>query len=158
MKTRGLFVFALLIGISLGAEDKSGYTPESRTVSETFTSKISKVYSFQDGDFEYVALVVDWKGHDVVITALPIGTANKRYEVGDTVRCMMSQMDSKVGGANKKRVMFSLLSSGTTLIPNPTPEDEIRRLEQIAAEVARRKALRDSEIFAPATPPKTPNR
>src|SRR5579871_5667713 len=116
-------VFALL-----RADEGANYTPLSRTVSETFTSKVVKVYSFQEGDSSYVAYVVNWKDHEVIVTPLAFGGAatDTPYKVGDTIRCQIEQMDRKLGDSSKTSMTFFIASTATS-------SDERLRLDSICA-------------------------
>lgn len=136
MKKSILFASFLFSAVALLRGDESAnYTPVSRAVSETFTSKILKVYSFQDGDSEYTAYVVNWKDHEVVVTPSPFaGTATeKQYKVGDTVRCQMQLINHQIGGSNKARMTFFIEST-------PSSSDERQRLDAIRAEIEARRA------------------
>lgn len=133
----------------LRGDESANYTPISRAVSETFTSKILKVYSFQEGDAEYVAYVVNWKDHEVVVAPLSFGgpATEKQYKVGDTIRCQMQQMNHQIGDSNKARMTFFIEST-------PSISDARQRLEAISAEIEMRRA----ERAAPTTDaqPKSP--
>lgn len=135
----------------LHAEGDSGYTPESRASSEIFTSKVVKVYSFQDGDAEYVAYVVTWKDHEVVVTSFGTGGADKPYNVGDVIRCQMQQMYHRVGDTGKARIIFSIMPGGPAVTGTA---DEEQRLEAVRAEVETRRLKRAST--GPAPQPATP--
>lgn len=141
MKSRFLLVLLGLIACStLRGESPSSaggtYTPESHTYSEVFTSKVLKVYSFQDGDADYVAYVVNWKDHEVVVT--PSMTAGTKYNVGDAIRCVMSQSSFRTGDTNRTRVTFLVVNATTGV----TATEEARRMEAITAEVESRRAAR----------------
>jgi|GEM_PF-6311861 len=139
----GMIALLAVLGI-VRAESDTGYTPESRSNSEIFTSKVSKVYTFEDGEAEYVAYVVTWKGHEVVVTPFALPGTEKRYAVGDTIRCQMRQSFRTAPNDTKGRITFSFLSNG-----NFSLGDEVQRLEAVRAEVEARRQKRSSEASPP---------
>jgi hypothetical protein len=141
-----LFLFG---AVFLQAEGTSNYTPESRTSSETFSSKVLKVYSFQDGDFEYAAYLVNWKDHEVVVTPLGSVATSAKYNVGDTIHCTMLQTSRRAGDTNKSRISFYIASGGVGL-------EDAQRLEAISAEVKERREKRQAVIQDLGTQPKSP--
>jgi len=135
----------LVIGFApLRAAEGSGYTPESHSSFEIFTSKVLKVYSLQDGGFDYVAYVVTWKDHEVVITPLGMADDAKRFNVGDTVRCQMQQTSLKIGEKTRVRMTFSLLMPSSPMLSGAEGTNELRRIEATTDELARRRAIRES--------------
>jgi hypothetical protein len=153
MKT-STFILILVIASSaiVRADGGTSYTRKSRVVLETFTSKVIKVLSFEDGDSEYDAYVVNWKDHEVVVASNSIGPGNPKYKVGDVVTCNLQQNYNIAGGATKARVSFSLGVSTSTLYGSS--EEEQRRLQAIAEEVRVRRAAR--EISGSAAVPAAP--
>jgi hypothetical protein len=138
MKKSILYASFLFSAVALLRGDESAnYTPVSRAVSETFTSKILKIYSFEEGDSEYAAYVVNWKDHEVVVTPLPFGgtATEKQYKVGDTIRCQMQQVNHQIGDSNKGRMTFFIEST-------PSSSNERQRLDAIRAEIEMRRAER----------------
>lgn len=138
-----IIVCAILTATVVWAVDDSGYKPESRSVTEVFTSKVVKVYSFQEADVDYDAYVVTWKDHEVVVVSYGGLGADKHYQVGDTIRCQMQQMPYRLGGSTKARVMFSVLPAF-----GASATDELHRLESIRADVEARRATREAEAAA----------
>lgn len=131
-------VLLLLAPVSYG-EGPANYVPESRSSSETFSSKVLKVYTFQDGDLDYAAYVVNWKDHEVIVTAHAFA-GEKKYNVGDSIRCVMNQTQQRVGDTNRTRVSFFVASLGSE------PIFEHARLDAIRAEVEARRAIRESAL------------
>ncbi len=135
-----------LLAFALGprslAAPPASYTPESRSSVEIFTSPVLKVYAFQEGDVAYHAYVVQWKEHEVVVTP-SAGLEAKRYTVGDTIRCQMIQFAHRKGDQTRPRVSFSIVGDSG---------DESARLEAIAEEVRRRRALRETTTSTPVRP------
>ena len=149
MKTTPLLL-VLSVGIAaiLHAEGNANYTPESRTSSEVFASKVLKIYSFQDGDLEYVAYVVNWRDHEVVVAPLGMPGGEKRYDVGDTVRCQMQQVSHRLGDSAKARVIFMLIA-------NFSGADGMQRLQALEGDIEARRAAR-RQSSEPPPPPKNP--
>ena len=142
MKTPIAFLSLFLLGTAfLHGEGNPNYTPETRSLFETFTAKVLKVYAFQDGEFEYAAYVVNWQDHEVVVTPSS-GAAmgvEKKYKEGDTIRCTMQQMVRRIGDSNKSRISFSIVSTFSSA-------DTAQRLDAIAAEVKERRERRLSNL------------
>lgn len=151
MKTTLTCMALLAAATLLRAESDTGYVPESRGSSETFTSKVVRVYSFQEGDAEYVSYVVNWRDHEVVVSPMsPVGV-EKRYNVGDMVRCQMQQLNHRLDDPGEARIMFMLLSPQSAVsVANGTSDP---RLDRIRAEIEARRARR---VTDPAPEPKTP--
>jgi len=140
MNKSSLVLSLLLFGLVLvRGEETAGYTPESRTVTETFTAKILKVYAFQEGDFEYAAYVVNWNDHEVVVTPGGGFTNATKYKEGDTLRCTMQQSHLHVGDADKSRISFYVVS-------NLNAAEEVQHLEAVAAEVKERRERRQTAM------------
>ena len=135
-------LLALATGPGSLAAPPATYTPESRSSVEVFTSPVLKVYALQEGDVAYQAYVVQWKEHEVVIIP-SAGPEAKRYAVGDTIRCQMTQFVHRVGDQARPRVSFSMVGDSG---------DERARLEAVAEEVRRRRALRETGTSTPARP------
>lgn len=150
MKTALLLALAALgSGSIVAAEENSDYVPESHAVTETFTSKVLKVYSLTEGEGEYNAYVVTWKGHEVVIPALAgfDSRSSKTYAVGDQIRCRMQQTTHRSGDRRVSRIVFGLaLDPGATGLAPADPAVEQARLEAIAAEVDKRRAIREAVL------------
>ena len=144
-----LIILSVFFAATTHADADAGYTPESRSSSEIFTSKVIKIYSFQDNEADYVAYVVTWKDHEVVVAPLGTSGSDKHYNVGDTVKCQMLQMSHRVGDSAKTRVTFSLIPNG-----GPGASDEIQRLEAVRAEVEARRLRRTPTEATPQS--KTP--
>lgn len=125
------------LAAAVRAEANPGdYRPESRSVNETFTSKVVRVYAFED-DGPYAAYVVTWKEHEVVVQGRP---GARRYEVGEDVRCSMSLLVRLAEGGEQRSYSFSLAGSVAEAGPG-----NAERLEKIAEEVRRRRELRSQE-------------
>lgn len=142
-----LVVFICAMSVA-HAEGDGGYVPEARSNSEVFTSKVTKVLSFQEEDGEYVAYLVTWKGHEVAVAAYGSLANDKRYNVGDVVRCQMLQSTHRIGDPSKSRVSFTLMPAGFT---SGSPAEEVQRLEAIRSEIESRRLKRAG---ATAVPPK----
>jgi hypothetical protein len=146
MKTLLLRTLLILtLAPAVYGEGDDNYVPEIRNTSETFTSKVLKVYAFQEGDLHYAAYVVSWRGHEVVVTAGPGDTSTKTHAVGDSIRCRMHHLTRKTDTGTTAYTQF-ILARGA--------EDEQARLEAIEASVQSRRALRKSIHSTPAQ--KTP--
>ena len=145
MKKLAQVTLALLATALLHGGDDSGYKSESKSMTEVFTSKILKVYSFQEENHQYVAYVVTWKDHEVVVSPLgAVGGADK-YKVGDTIRCQMQQLPARVGDENKSLITFSIMyGSGTTV--------DAARMEAVSQEVERRRAEREARAKSQGQP------
>ncbi len=133
MKILPIIALTCLFTLRLSAEDSAKYSPESRNTTEVFSSTITKVYSFTEGDVSYYAYVVTYKDHEVVLVSSFSTNNAKTYAVGDVVRCQMLQMAMKVGDTTRTQVTFSL---------KPAPEEEAERLERFRAEIETRRAKR----------------
>ena len=102
-----------------------------------------KVYSCQEGQFDYVAYVVQWKDHEVVVMPLGLVPAAKHYAVGDVIRCRMMEMQRAGRGPGESgvaRMMFSI-------VENPSANDE-HRMQAITEEIERRRATREEALAA----------
>ncbi len=130
-----------IVGGASGAEG-SDYKSETRSESEVFTSKVLKVYACEEGGAEFVAYVVNWRGHEVVVSTSNGPAPAKRYEVGDTIRCQMFQSPRGMGDQRGLRMTFMAFPPWASLPGMPLSEDA--RLEAIGAEVAERRRLRES--------------
>ncbi len=139
-----IVVVAMVAGTLLRAAEDTGYKAETRSVTEIFTSKVLKVYSFQEADVDYAAYAVTWKDHEVIAVCYSSVGADKRYKVGDTIRCQMQQMPFRVGESAKARAVFMVMpafgSSGVA--------DELRRLDSIRADVEARRMKREADAAA----------
>lgn len=154
-----IIVTALLLSSAprINAETSTDYIPESRSTSETFSTKVVKVYAFHDGDVDYVAYVVHWKDHEVVVTPSwmmrsPGPAGSQQYKVGDTIHCRMVQDVREIGDSAKRQTVF-LMEFDSASDP--------RRFEAVAAEVARRRAIREAEakeMGAPQPAAPTPSK
>ncbi|MES2694945.1 MAG: hypothetical protein V4773_15850 [Verrucomicrobiota bacterium] len=150
------------------------HATESKAISEIFTSKIVKVYSFTEDDQQYVSYVVTWKDHEVVVEPSRYSRMKEPLNVGDTIRCEMRQTHKAPGDTSKQRITFAYLSAAADSMdallfePNfvsPSPQAEQRRLEAVTSEVRRRRDLREEasqmtrgkspQELAPTPPPKT---
>ncbi len=135
MKTiRILSLFCVFGAVLLRADEAPKYTPESRTITETFVTKVLKVYSFQEGENEYVSYVVDWKGHEVVVAPEGLKAGDARYKEGDEIRCMMFQSSRRVSETDRSQIRFSIATMPSLA--------EAARLEEVAGEVKRRREVR----------------
>jgi len=143
-KIKLILSFFLLGAALLRGEGPSNYVPESRSAFETFTTKVLKVYAFQDGDYEYVAYVVNWKDHEVVVAPIGSAASEAKLKEGDTIRCTMQQANHRIGDTNKSRISF-YIASGSNLAESP------QRLEAIAAEVKERRERRRAGLFMSAS-------
>lgn len=138
-KTKPILSLLLLGAALLRGEGTSNYAPESRSAFETFTTKVLKVYAFQDGDYEYVAYLVNWKDHEVVVTPLGSAASEAKLKEGDTIRCTMQQANHRIGDTNKSRISFYVASNLNTT-------DGVERLSEVASEVRRRRELREASM------------
>jgi hypothetical protein len=133
------FVPIAILAMSVPAfgqtEKSEGYVAESIATSETFRTRILKVHQFVEGDFEYAAYSITWRGHEVVVPAL---LGDPILKEGDEIRCVMRSSPSKVGGDQKTSISFAIVSS------RASGNDEAR-LRAVAAEVNRRRAERASQ-------------
>lgn len=148
MKTIALLAFAVT-AISAPAAEATGYKSESKTVSEIFTSNITRVFSAADGDYRFVAYAVQWRDQEVIVVIPPFSSRNDELHVGDAVRCEMRQMPpSTAAAASRPRMIFTFLGRsndstvGAGLIPNV--QDEAARLRAITGEIERRRVERDA--------------
>lgn len=133
--------------LSWGAE-ATNYTPDSRTYMETFTSKVIKVYSFQENDLDYVAYVVNWKDYEVIVTPLGLVAGEKRYNVGDTIHCTMQQTRMGSSMVGHPRISFFLASP---------LDDRQRTADALAAKRKQRSIDQAGESTVPhLTPGPTP--
>lgn len=145
-----LFLFGM---VWVRGEEPAKYTPESRTVMETFTSKILKVYAFQEGECEYVSYVVNWQDHEVVVTPGVRIAGEAKLKEGDEIRCSMVQTNHRVGEANKTRISFYVTANREVM-----DLADVKRLEEVAAEVKSRREKRqaamngNSKLIVAATP------
>jgi hypothetical protein len=153
--------FSLGIAFSLwtagfAADTPENYAVESRSNTEIFSTKITKVYEFREGDAEYQAYVVKWRDHEVVVTR-PFGsTEEKHHSVGDVIRCTMNQMSvRRPDGTMSTRITFLPAPSPFAAV---TPEAAEAHIQAVAAEVARRRQMREAAIqHAQADLPPTPS-
>ncbi|ACB73952.1 hypothetical protein [Opitutus terrae] len=146
MKRSFVLAFGLAITTSwLHAEVSSDYVVEAKSASETFTSKVLKVYSFSAENIDYVAYVVNWRGHEIVVTPgfMPAG---KALGVGDPIRCTMHHFSRPSGLARVAFTMAPSVGEAPGLLPDPAHEQT--RLDAIAAEVERRRAIRQEALNA----------
>lgn len=153
--------FSLGVALSLctasfAADAPENYAVESRSNTEIFSTKITKVYEFREGDAEYQAYVVMWRDHEVVITQAFGPTEEKHHSVGDVIRCTMNQMSvRRPDGTMSTRITFLPAPSSFAAV---TPEAAEAHIQAVAAEVARRRQMRESAIQRaqadlPPTPP-----
>lgn len=129
-----LFVFAIVsaMAVNLVRAEGSAYKPVHRSMSEEFTTKVQKVVAFEDSDAEFVAYIVDWRGHEVM--AVDQGTrSGKRYNVGDTVRCRMVANTNGSSESLKMRLVFQVIDE---------PMDFGARMEAVKADIAKRRQAR----------------
>ena len=125
-------ILALFFTASTSAEEPPGYIAETMESSETFRSRILKVHQVVEGDLEFAAYTVSWRGHEIVIPA-PMGV--DVLKEGDEIRCLMKSTPYKVGGRKRGMMSFSIISSRARA-------DDEARLRAVAAEVNRRRAER----------------
>lgn len=130
-----VLLLALVFTGFLRADNEPAYKLESRTVSETFSTRVLKVLSFEEGNSEYVAYVVDWKGHEVVVSAGYASKEEKRLSVGDDVRCRMTDAQQKLFEPGKSRLTFLL---------DVPPAESAQRLQAIADEIKTRRQKRQT--------------
>jgi len=143
-----LLLFLFLFGVVLVRGDEPAkYTPESRTVTETFTSKVLKVYAFQEGECEYVSYVVNWQDHEVVVTPSGRIAGEVKLKVGDEVRCSMVQTNHRVGDVDKTQISFYVTANREAM-----DLADVKRLDEVAAEV---KSRREKRLAAMAGYPKS---
>lgn len=150
-----VILLACLLSVAVHGADSIGYKAESQRRSEVFTSKVLKVYSAQEGECKYTAYVVAWRDQEVVVTEREFGTP-KTYKVGDTVRCMMMSLIRPRKEGTSATMSFILMDERSDpvamVVLNPTPGEEQARLEAVAAEIARRRTLRETgaeEVMGP---------
>lgn len=168
MKSSVLIAIAMLTPISMPAADAPGYQSESQAVSEIFTSRITKIYAAREGAHEFVAYVIMWKDHEVIVTPPPY--INRQFDslaVGDIIRCEMRQSYAPAAnGGGTARMTFTMVgrpgdpASAAGFVPGAA--NDAARMEAVSAEVARRRAYREaapnvpqpnSPRPAPAAPP-----
>lgn len=133
-----LFLFGVVL---VRGEEPATYTSESRTVTETFTSKVLKVYAFQEGECEYVAYVVNWQDHEVVVTPSGRLGGEAKLKEGDEVRCSMIQTNHRVGDADKTRISFFVTANREAM-----DLADVKRLDEVAAEVKSRREKRQAAM------------
>jgi hypothetical protein len=138
MKPRLFATLFILLCCRLSAIAADDYVRESGWSEETFSSKVIKDLTFKDGASEYVAYLVKWKDHEVIVAAR--GPQPKHYAVGDIVRCQMMQRDTVRAGESQSQLTFGLASDDV----------DKARLEAVAAEVAARRAKREVTAAAAA--------
>ncbi|HSI07996.1 MAG TPA: hypothetical protein VK985_05350 [Rariglobus sp.] len=126
-------ILASSISISIRADEPKAYVAEITETSETFRSRILKVHRFVEGDLEYTAYTINWRGHEVLV---PAGLTDQILKEGHEIRCLMSSKPFKVGGDKKASIGFSIISS------RPDADDNEARLRENAAEVKRRRDMR----------------
>ncbi len=133
MKTQ-LFTAALFLACgTIAAFAAEDYVRESGWAGETFTSKVIKDLSFREDGADYVAYLVRWKDHEVVVTTpIPL---QKRYAVGDSIRCQMMRRDAAAEAEKGGQLTFLIAVAGANEA----------RLQAIADDVASRRALREKE-------------
>jgi hypothetical protein len=145
MKTY-LFAAALFtLGCGLSGFAAESYVRESSWAGETFTSKVIKDLSFHDDGADYIAYLVRWRDHEVVVTAP--GPVEKRYAVGDSIRCQMMRQEITHGAGKQNRLTFMV-----SVAPS---NHETARHKAIADEVARRRELRENAAAEIPAKPKS---
>lgn len=141
MKFTAFFVILLGTVVTVRAAESSDYKSESQAVSELFTSKVTKVYAARDGENTFVAYVVQWKEQEVVVIPRPF--LREDFAVGDAVRCQMEQSHPLRGLGGTRPMTFMLFGRpGDTAIERL--ESEKARLAAVAAEVEKRRVLREA--------------
>jgi hypothetical protein len=150
--TPPLLALAFALPLAAPAAEAPAYKSESQAISEIFTSKVTKVYSARDGVNHHVAYVILWRDHEVVVTPPPYTRALDALKGGDSVRCEMRQSHLIPGADGGARMSFALLPrpGDPAFIPSfsPTPPEEQKRLENVSAEVARRRGEREAAARA----------
>ncbi len=137
-KTLSTSILACLIFAStIHAEDSKGYVPESTERSEIFKSRVLRVYHLIEGDLQYVAYAIDWRGHEVVVSATNVDEILKE---GDEIRCQMRSAPLRHGDGKKAGISFWILPARTS--------SETARLKAVADEVNRRRATRQNNTEA----------
>ena len=107
-----LLIITLLSSPSLFANEKEpSYVSESQSITETFSTKITKVYSVKSDGYEYISYAINWRGQEAVVTQQFSGAESNKYNVGDTVRCVMQQHAFPKGASTKGRITFILVRS-----------------------------------------------
>jgi hypothetical protein len=137
MKPATLLLLSLLATTAARAAEATAYKPESQAVSEIFTTKVVKVFSATEGSHSFQAYVITWKEHEVVVIPPPYRDMAP-LKVGDTVRCEMRQSHPGSGAGDARVMTFEIVPH------RPTAVDEAARLERVAAEVTRRRMLREA--------------
>lgn len=131
MKTLRYPVLVLgLLSALVAADPAPAYKPESRTTWEVFTSKVSQVLSFSEGELEYRAYIVQWRGHKVVVEDR---VGEKAYAVGEEIRCRMSSFQNHPGEADKALMSFTTVASAARSdqeLQAVTNEVKARRLKR----------------------------
>ena len=122
---------------AIGAEESKGYVPESTERSEIFKSRVLRVHHFIEGDLQYLAYTVDWRGHEVVISASNVDEILKE---GDEIRCQMRSAPLRHGDGEKAGISFWILPARTS--------NDAARLKAVADEVNRRRAARANKADA----------
>lgn len=127
----------LLAGpIGIRAQEANSYTIESTATSEVFQTRVLKVHHFIESGFEYLAYTVDWRGQEVVV--FPSSTKEILKE-GDIIRCTMRSKPMMVGEDQRAAITFSVLSPEISV-------SDTARLQTIATEVGRRRAMREEAV------------
>jgi hypothetical protein len=138
-KTLGTSIIALCLMCSsaIHAEDSKGYAPESTERSEIFKSRVLRVHHLIEGDLQYLAYTVDWRGHEVIVVATNVDEILKE---GDEIRCQMRSAPLRHGDGKKAGISFWILPARTG--------NDAARLKAVADEVNRRRAAKEAKAEA----------
>lgn len=136
MKLLILSLFAAFAS-SVGFAQTSSYQMQSSAHTEVFTTKVLKKYQAQSEQGAYVAYVVEWRGQEVIVVPTDSPDTKTEHAVGDTITCMANVTTRTSAGKNETGKLKFYLGS-----PTGVP-DEAARLDLIAAEVRKRRLLRE---------------
>jgi hypothetical protein len=138
-KTLTTSILACLVFAStIQAEDSKGNAPESTERSKIFKSRVLRVHHLVEGDLQYVAYTIDWRGHEVVVSSTNVDEILKE---GDEIRCQMRSAPLRHGDGKKAGISFWILPARSS--------SEAARLKAVADEVNRRRATREKSTEAP---------
>jgi len=145
------------------ADSSRDYNVESRNRMETFTSRISKIYEFKDDGISYVAYVVTWRGHEVVVQPALLDSEEKHHAVGEVIRCSM--MQHVFSGRDGKAITHTTFMAAPTRFLRPTDPTgfgdsgrvgdtmQQRHLDALSSEFNRAQSARDLDQSTQAPQP-----
>jgi hypothetical protein len=80
---------AMACFVSVADSQSPDKAAQTKSSIETPEAKVLKVYSIKDGDYKFVAYVVNWKDSEVVVSD-PL--AHSDYKVGDTIKFLAQKL------------------------------------------------------------------